>query len=304
MVSAFRTIGLAALFAATAGAEGAEVSPSGSYQAEALGRLELRTDGERLSGLVLEGGACGFEPRRRVLEGEWEGDVLVGRLTLCLKGPSCPAEAPVPVLVFYNREDHSLTTRVWLGSGCQSPALKGPVLVFQPVAEKAAAPARKAVASGAQRATPRQAEAAREALEQGTRLLAQKDWGGAVTWFERSISHDDRNWVPFFSLGTAHLMGGRAREAVTALERARALNDNEPSIPYHLACAYSRLRNKSSALESLREAVRLGFAIPNGASLDTELDRFLGSEGEYLGLANRAMQNYKAAAGRRHQSEP
>ncbi|HSP81906.1 MAG TPA: hypothetical protein VLQ93_25520, partial [Myxococcaceae bacterium] len=128
--------------------------------------------------------------------------------------------------------------------------------------------------------------------------------GGAVTWFERSLSHDDSNWVTFFSLGTAHLVGGQAREAISALERARELNARNPDIPYHLACAYALLRDKSASLAHLRQAVDLGYAIPGGMFPEPALDQFLGSEAEYLGLANRAVENYKAAAGRRQPSGP
>ncbi len=295
-----RTIGLAALLAAVPGSSWAEgPAPSGSYQATALGRVEVRSEGERLSVRMLEGGVCGFERGRHVLEGEFQGEVLVGRLTLCLRGNACPKVETVPVLAFYHPVARSLSAYVQLRSGCQSPMLEGAMLVLEPAAE--ASPSRKSYRG---RGRKRDAEAARKALEQGSRLLRQQDWGGAVTWFERSLSHDDSNWVTFFSLGTAHLMGGQAREAISALERARELHARNPDIPYHLACAYARLRDKSASLAHLRQAVDLGYAIPAGMFPDPPLDRFLGSEAEYLGLANRAVENYKAAAGRRQPSGP
>jgi tetratricopeptide (TPR) repeat protein len=312
MASVFRTIGLAVLVAVAPGAAWAEGRPSGSYQADLWGRVELSLVRERLVAYTAgEGGACGFEPRRPVLEGEFQGNVLVGELTLCLTGAACPAVDRLPVLAFYAPSDGTLTAYVRPRQGCQAPELgPGGLLVLQPaLAEEAEAPAvgvgREGGSSLARlRTEKRDPVAAKESLEKGTRLLGAKDWSGSATEFERSITQDDRNWVAFFGLGTAQLMRGQARDAVEALDRARVLNAREPSIHYHLACAHSRLGDKRKAMDSLRQAVKLGFAIPEGSFQDVELDRFLGSEPEYLGLTNQAIQNYKSPAGRRPHTGP
>lgn len=306
MASVSRTIGLAVLLAAAPGPAWAGVPLSGSYQADVVGRVELSTERERLVGYATEAGACGFEPRRRVLEGEFQGQVLVGQLTVCQQGDSCPAVDTLPILAFYNPGDRSLTAWVRPQAGCQLPSLgKGGLWVLQPAPAAAEVPSLPAPSPLVRlRTEKRDPKAAKEALERGNRLLGAKDWVGSATEFERSITHDDRNWVAFFGLGTARLMRGQAPEAIEALERARVLNAREPSIPYHLACAYSRGGDKRRALDSLRQAVKLGFAIPEGSFQDVALDRLLGSEPEYLGLTNQAIVNYKTAAGRRHHTGP
>jgi tetratricopeptide (TPR) repeat protein len=311
MASVFRTIGLAVLVAVAPGAAWAGSRLSGSYQAGLWGRVELSLTQERLVVHTAgEGGACGFEPRFPVLEGELQGNVLVGELTVCLRGDACPAVDRLPVLAFYGPADGTLTAYVRPREGCQAPELgPGGLLVLRPAPEEAEGPTGGVVRAGGStlarlRTERRNPEAAKESLEKGNKLLGAKDWSGSATEFERSITQDDRNWVAFFGLGTAQLMRGQARDAIEALDRARVLNAREPSIHYHLACAHSRLGDKRKAMDSLRQAVKLGFAIPEGSFQDVELDRFLGSEPEYLGLTNQAIQNYKAPAGRRQPTGP
>ncbi|HEX8440988.1 tetratricopeptide repeat protein [Archangium sp.] len=309
MTSVSRTIGLAALLAAVPVSAWAGVALSGSYQADVLGRVEVRTERERLVAYPTEGGACGLERRRPVLEGEFQGHVLVGRLTLCVQGDSGPAEDTLPILAFYSPVDRSLTAWVRLREGRPSPGLGAEgLLLLQPAPEAvpAAPQARTGAASVARlRTEKRNPEAAKESLEKANKLLVgMKDVKGSVAEFERSITHDDRNWVAFFGLGTAQLMLRQAPEAIEALVRARHLNAREPSIHYHLACAYSQLADKPRAMESLRQAVKFGYASADGSFQDEDLDGLLGSEPEYLGLANQAVVNSKNPAGRRQQTGP
>jgi tetratricopeptide (TPR) repeat protein len=311
MASVSRTIGLAALIAAAPGAAArAQAVPQGSYQADVLGRVEWGIEHERLVAHTVDGGLCRFQPQSPVLEGQLLGNVLVGQLTVCLEGASCPAVGTLPILAVYSSEDRTLTAYVRPQAGCQVPGLgKNGLLVLQPAqAVPVLAPGRGGPPTIARlRTEKRNAEAAKEALERGNRLLGTKDWSGSATEFERSITHDDRNWVAFFGLGTARLMRGQANDAVDALSRARTLNPRESSIHYNLACAYSRLGDKQQALNSLGQAVKLGFAIPEGTQ-DAELDRLLGTDAaffnRYLALIQQAVANNKASAGRRQQTGP
>ena len=306
MASVSRTIGLAAFIAAAPGTARAQSVPhqsvpQGSYQADVWGRVELSAEHERLVGYATDGGPCHFKPQSRVLEGQLQGGVLVGQLTLCLEGESCPATDSLPILALYSPEDGSLTAYVRPRAGCQAPVLgKGGLLVLHPVRGATFSVARL-------RTEKRNPEAAKEALERGTRLLGAKEWSGSAAEFERSITQDDRNWVAFFGLGTAWLMSGQAADAIEALHRARTLNPREPSIHYNLACAYSRLGDKKQALANLGQAVKLGFSITEG-SQDQELDRLLGSDAasysKYMGLLQQAFANNKASAGRRQQTGP
>jgi tetratricopeptide (TPR) repeat protein len=302
MAPVHRTIGLVFILALVAHPAWAQPAVSGSYLGEKLGRLELSTEQERVVGYSTEAGACGFEPRRQVLQGELQGNVLVGSLTLCVQGNTCPpGRTPTfPILAFYNPEDRSLALRVRLKEGCTSPALNGEaMLVLQPGSEgPAPLPSRQqGGASGVAR--KRSVEAAKEERDLGIELLAQQKWQQSQQHFERSISLDDSNWIAFLGLGTARLMQGNAQEAVTALERSRDLNPNYPDTYYNLACAYSRLRNKAKALESLRQAVGLGYSSQEAIFQDEPLNRFLGGEPEFLGLAQQAFENGQRSQARR-----
>ncbi|QRK07680.1 tetratricopeptide repeat protein [Archangium violaceum] len=311
MASVSRTIGLAAFVAAAPGAASAESVPQGSYQASVLGRVELSTEKDRLVAFTTGGGPCDFAPRSRVLEGVLQGNVLVGQLTLCLEGTSCPTMDTLPILALFSPEDRTLTAYVRPRAGCQAPVLgKGGLMVLQPVTE--APPASSVRGGGAAmsrlRSEKRNPEAAKAALERGNRLLGEKNWGGSAAEFERSLSYDDRNWVAFFGLGTAWLMRGQASDAIEALNRAWALNPRDARIHYNLACAYSRISDKKQALSHLGMAVKLGFAIAEGTQ-DAELDKLLGSDpaslGKYVQLTQQAFTNHsKASAGRRQQTGP
>ncbi|HEX8539684.1 MAG TPA: hypothetical protein VF664_19630, partial [Cystobacter sp.] len=224
--------------------------PQGSYQADAWGRVELSAEHERLVGYATDGGPCRLKPQSRVLEGHLQGGVLVGQLTLCLEGASCPQVGTLPLIALYSPEDRSLTAYVRPQAGCQVPGLGASgLLVLQPAqAGTVQAPVRTGASAVARlRMEKRNAEAAKEALERGNRLLGAKEWSGSAAEFERSITYDDRNWVAFFGLGTAWLMRGQASDALDALNRARLLKPKEARIHYTLACAYGKLGDKTQA---------------------------------------------------------
>lgn len=312
MASVSRTIGLAALLAAAPGAANAQGVPPGSYQADALGRVELGTEKDRLVAYATDGGPCHFGSRTRVLEGELQGNVLVGQLTLCLKGTACPEVDTLPILALYSPEERSLTAYVRPQAGCEAPVLgKGGMVVLQPTApaaEPPAAPVRTGTPVASLRTEKRNPRAAKDALERGNRMLVEKNWSGAATEFERSITHDDRSWVAFFGLGTALMKRGQPADAVEALNRARALNPREPNLHYTLACAHSRLGDKKQALTNLGQGVKLGLRLAEGTQ-DAELDKLLTSDPESLGpyvqLIQQAYANStKAPAGRRQQTGP
>jgi hypothetical protein len=311
MASVSRTIGLAALIAAAPGAASAQGVPPGSYQADVLGRVELGTEKERLVAYATDGGPCHFGSRTRVLEGELQGNVLVGQLTLCLKGPACPELEAVPILALYSPEERTLAAYVRPKAGCEAPVLgKGGLMVLRPAVaeEPAAAPVRTGTPVASLRTEKRNPRAAKDALERGNRMLVEKNWSGAATEFERSITHDDKSWVAFFGLGTALMKRGQAADAVEALNRARALNPREPNLHYTLACAHSRLGDKKQALANFGQGVKLGLRIAEG-SLDSELDKLLSSDPESIGpfvqLIQQAYANSaKAPAGRRQQAGP
>lgn len=260
----------------------------GLYRADPLGTLLLRREGERVSGSARAGGACGFEDKRRILEGQFQGNVLVGSVLLCQTGAACAAERSYPLLAFYNPASRTLSGRVRLEPGCRSEGLReGGVLVL--------------VATGAGETEPAPAgttnpQAAARAFERGQQLLGARDYAGAAQHFQVGISYDERNWAAYQGLGVAEFFRGRVPAALAAYERSAELNPQEPTTFFNLACAHARLKDRTSALRELRRAVELGFALPEEMRQDADLHRLLGADPEFKTLVKRAAELQQAQA--------
>lgn len=266
MASASPTICLAAALSLVPSLAGAEPVLSGLYRTDLFGQLELSTQGDRLQGLMASGNACNFEGRRRVLEGTFEGNVLVGTLTLCQSGgPPCEPERAYPVLAVYSPADGSLATHVRLRPGCQSPVLlNGGRLVMTPVEDGSALRrASEGMASkGAQRRDRRSsAEAITELLKEGDALRRAGEFERAARRFEEALALDSRNALAHHLLGGARLLNGQAQEALESLEKARSLGLKSAETEYFIACAHGRLGNKTKGREHLRRAIRLGYRV-------------------------------------------
>ncbi len=266
----------------------AEPELSGAWRSE-LGVLRLDSTEGRLTGHYEEGGACGFLPERRVLEGNFEGDVLVGTVILCQSGTAC-GEKVYPILGFYNPAARSLSAHVRLDPGCSSPALRDGLLSFQAV-ETAEAP--KHTSSAAQLArmktSRRDAEGqARKAFALARRMLERGDFKGARAQLEMGLSYDDDNWAAYIQLGVAQMHLDNPRGAVEAYQRAIALNGKDPIAYFNLACAFSRLNDRGRAMEFLRLAIRHGFAEASAMSTDKDLTRMFHDDPEFKQLLSRA----------------
>ena len=260
----------------------------GLYRADPLGALQLRRDGEWVSGSARAGGACGFEEKRRVLEGRFQGNVLVGSVLVCQTGAACASERSYPLLAFYNPATRTLSARVRLEPGCRSEALReGGALVL--VAQEGEG----APAAPVGTANP---EAAKAAFTQGQQLLGARDYAGAAQQFQVGISYDERNWAAYQLLGVAEFFRGRVPAALAAYERSAELNPQEPTTFFNLACAHARLKDRSAALRELRRAVALGFALPEEMRQDADLHRALGDEPEFKALVKRAAEQQSAQA--------
>jgi tetratricopeptide (TPR) repeat protein len=287
-------------------------SLSGSYQAEPFGRMELTTQGSHVIGTAVEGGACRFDASRKVLEGDFEGSVLVARLTLCLTGELCPQEQSYSVLGFYNEEDGSLVAHVRLREGCYSVGLpRSGRFVLTPV--KKELPEEEVPTSGTEGAegaasgsrNPRM-EAAREANLRGDQLYKSKKFFEAARQFKQSQEHDpgDTNWPAYLGRGSSLLKMGETELAIKDLERARLANASQApgakdlNILYMLGCAYGQKGEKRKALEYLRSAVEAGYPLHKAAEADPDLKRALGSDPQFKDLVTKSLaQQNRGTAG-------
>jgi hypothetical protein len=100
------------------------------------GVLSWQAVNEHVLGRAGEPNPCGFEAGRAVVDAAWEGDVLVGRLTLCT---SC-GERTVPYLGVHVSANGTLVADVSLVPGCESPGLERGRLVLAPLAEPTGRP--------------------------------------------------------------------------------------------------------------------------------------------------------------------
>jgi len=284
---------------------------SGNFRADAYGTLALSTEGERVIGTVVDGGACKFDAERQVLEGDFEAGVLVGKLWVCLTGNMCPQEQAYPILAFYNEEDQALVAHVRLRAGCQSAALKDGRFVLLAVSkepEAVPAPGSGSSASAlASKRTPRDAEAAKKANEEGKRQFLENKFVQAAKSFEISLSHDpsDKNWMAYMGRGSSRLKLGQVEGAIEDLERSRLANNRlsapgarETRILYMLGCAYAQKGEKKKALDYLRQAVRAGYLLHETADNDPELKRHLGSEQEFVELVKKSREKKQQAQSR------
>jgi tetratricopeptide (TPR) repeat protein len=268
----------------------AQPALSGPYRMEPLGRLELRSDGDRLLGITTSENACNFEGRKRVLEGAFEGSVLVGTLTLCQTGPSCAPEQAYPVLAIHHAADGSLSAYVRLKPGCQSPMLlKGGRLVLTPGAAEEVRGEGEAGGSSAssvarKRDKRQSSEAVASMLKEGEAFYLKGEYVLATRRFEAVLSLDENNPMAYHSLGAAQLLRKNAPEAIKALEKARSLGHAHkyPEMEYLLACAYGQAGQKEKGREALRRAVRRGYRVDAGAwEKDADLRNLMGSEAEF-----------------------
>jgi len=85
------------------------------------GVLTWQALNDHVLGRAGESNPCGFEAGRAVVDAAWEGDVLVGRLTLCT---SC-GERTVPYLGVHVAANGTVVADVSpsLTPGCDSPGL-------------------------------------------------------------------------------------------------------------------------------------------------------------------------------------
>lgn len=291
---------------ALAGAADGNPWAGGPYRSAEFGLLEFKNEAGRVSGKYQGGGSCPeFQIDQQIIEGQFEGNVLAGSIMLCQTGAACK-QRTYSFLAFLNPVDGGLSAEIKLDAGCQSPALKGSRLVLTVASADDKLPGKAVVGSAAliakKKGNPKKnVELAGAAATAGARLIASGDYAGAAQQFENAISYNDKNWTAYFGLGVAQFKSGNVLKAIDSYERARDLareaKQENPDIFYNLACAYSRRGDKKAALANLKLAVKLGFALPEQMSADTDLTA-IHDDPEFKKLVNQAWTQ-KDKGGRR-----
>ena len=283
--------GLALAFFLVPGLAAAGPSLSGSFRADGYGLMELTTEGQHVVGTIQEGNGCGFDAQTKVLEGDFEGSVLVARLRVCQTGDMCPAEQTYNVLGFYNAAANSVMAYVKLRNGCQSAGLPRSgrfMLVANAQAIPEETPTSGTAGSAADLVAKRgsRMDLAKQASRQGPELDEQKQYAEAVTQIKASLDIDsgDTNWPAYMGRGSSLLKLGQVAPAIRDLERANSARRGEPSLYYMLGCAYAAKRDKVKALDYLGRAVEAGYDLELAASNDKDLVQALGNDPKFKEL--------------------
>lgn len=212
------------------------------------GVLTWQALNEHVLGRAGESNPCGFQAGRAVVDAAWEGDVLVGRLTLCT---SC-GERTLPYLGVHVAANGTVVADVSLVPGCDSPGLENGRLILAPLAEPVGRrPLTRHLEAGEKQLTLRRGKAARDEFQKA--LAANEDPGKA--------------WQ---GLGLAAVLLGDEAGAVAAYEKARTFAPGV-LLSYNLACAQARLGRIDEALASLSDSIDRGLAAPDELLHDPDL---------------------------------
>jgi Tetratricopeptide repeat len=215
------------------------------------GVLTWQAVNDHVLGRAGESNPCGFEMGRAVVDAAWEGDVLVGRLTLCT---SC-GERTVPYLGVHVSANGTVVADVSpsLVPGCESPGLdRRGRLILEPLAEPAGRPPLS------------------HHLEAGEKLLQLRRGKAAQAEFQKALAAKEDPGKAWLGIGLSAVLLGDAQAAVAAYQKARSF---APSVllSYNLACAQARLGRVDEALASLSDSIERGFAASGDLLRDPDL---------------------------------
>ncbi len=268
---------LVALALVSWGASAATPTLSGLYAVGEMGLVDFSMSEGKIVGKLRSSAQCVFAADTQVVTGNFEGNVFVGTVTLCLDGAGCPGQRAFPMLGVHHGD--AVAAWIHLDEGCTSPALDGKALFFRPatVEEKQKVVGDSSAAAVAQKqnkADPQ--EQATEACQEGDRLLQDRKVNQAREKFRQAMEADPNRWEALMGFGVTEVKLGRSERALEYFDRAFAIGSTQtqprrPSpghlsqVHYNRACALMMMGDKKGAVASLRAAVKLG-----GAALYSE----------------------------------
>lgn len=310
--------GLVTALSVTSGLAWAGPKLSGPYVGDTYGQVELHMEGERLVGTSSgSGGGCKFPAGTEVLSGEFQGNVLVATLQVCLSGtPECVGARSFPTLATYNPQSGVLSARVRLPKGCHSPGLKDFVLFLRGTggageseddAAKEGALGGRAAAAGsasAEEAAEAKASETRTAaigtrpVDLGLQFLAANSpnkWEIARARFEAALLEDPRDIDALVGMAASHLGLGNPSKAQEFLSRIRQIPPTRPDVYAWQAYAADAQGDTGRVQPLLRRALDLNWSPENPKPWEAALVKALAGDIE---LAQKQSKNRKRAPGR------
>ena len=234
----------------------------------AQGVLDWQAVNDHVLGRAGEKNPCGFDAGRAVVDAAWEGDVLVGKVTLCT---SC-GERTVPYVAVHVAANGTVVADVPLAANCESPALDKGRLVLAPLAEPVTG--RPPLSKH---------------LEAGERYLQLRKGAAAQAEFKKALAAREDPGKAWLGLGVAAMLLNDPVAAVSSFERARTFAPGA-LLSYNLSCAQARLGRIDDAIASLSDAIDRGFASPRSLLEDSDLGP-VRSDPRFPGLLARARTN-------------
>jgi hypothetical protein len=241
---------------------------SGPYQVGRLGVLNLTIttaqDVKEVKGVYVSGARCDFKPQDSLLEGTFEGSVLVGKLTTCLEGAGCGTTGVVPFLGVVS--DTSITTYVTIPGNCAAPGLEdNPLTITIDYAWL---------------------------KKTGEEAIKAAKWDVAITHLRRAVqlpagANDPQmlNLLGVAYNGSKAFADGRQTfEAALELAKKKgAPADVKSQLYFNLACSESALaagdpERQSQAISYLKQALQLSSSalVREGLATDGDLDPLRG----------------------------
>ncbi|GMU07802.1 hypothetical protein ASNO1_40550 [Corallococcus caeni] len=292
------TLALAAVACLASGFAWAGPQLNSTYQGDAFGPIELRSDGDHLVGTAPAGGPCQRPVAEQILTGDFQGNVFLGEITLCQTGDTCTPSRSFPLMLVYNVEERALAGVVKLEGGCESPALpKSGMLVLRapdqgaaltPVTAQATeqrqaqAPSSPPPSGGAaQVAAQRRLEPVDVAatLRQGQAQLLAQNPIAASQQFQLVLAQEKEknNAWALTGMGVSHFLRHQQQEALKYLEQARGVGPGPARAEawFWMACVKRAAQESRVAQEALRRALAEGWSPPEGNALvERELQQF------------------------------
>jgi hypothetical protein len=99
-----------------------------------------------------------------------------------------------------------------------------------------------------------------------------KDWPKAINLYKQVTQNDPSDGASWYALGSAALMAGDAKLAVTGFEQSVKLNNQPFFSLYNLACAQARLGRSEEALNTLEKLAQAGGPFAGQMEKDPDLD--------------------------------
>ncbi|WP_223634071.1 hypothetical protein [Corallococcus sp. EGB] len=325
------TLALAAVACLTSGSAWAGPQLNSTYQADAFGPIDLRSDGVHLVGTAPAGGPCQRPAAEQILKGAFQGNVFLGELTLCQTGDTCTPSVSFPVMLVYNEEERALGGVVRLEPECDSPALpKSRMLVLRATEQGASlTPAPAPAAEARQASEQRQAQApvppppsggaaqvaaqrrlepvdVAATLKQGQALLATNPFAASQQFQLVLAQEKEKNNVSALTgMGVSHYLRKQQPEALKYLEQARLASSGaglaRGEVNFWTACVKRAAQETRLAQDALRRALSDGWTAPEGNLLvERELQQFSNEGAGYEALVKQA-RSRKRVQGRESQ---